>query len=91
MGDDDISLFIVRWTRPQNDAIEPLLCEYCGKTLYSSTENIGVARQRVMRVSCLNCARGLIREHGSILGGRVLHGEVIEDERKLKIDPDGVL
>jgi hypothetical protein len=44
-----------------------------------------------MRVSCLKCAQRLIREHGSILGGRVRHGVVIEDERKLEIDPDGVL
>jgi hypothetical protein len=80
--DEDAALFIVKWTVAVRDATRPVLCEYCGATRYSSPENIQAALEKGLIATCTDCYVRIDRKHGSVLGGRIRGGVVIEEQEE---------
>jgi hypothetical protein len=79
---EDVLVFVVHWTRPNTDAVVPVLCENCGAERWTSAENLQAAKSRGMTVACVECTLfSLLQEEPeSIVSGSVRHGKVIERE-----------
>jgi hypothetical protein len=73
-----IVIFTVGVPKPESFAKEPVTCEFCGGTYYTSKENLAAARGRGMKIGCVTCTLSRFEAEGGEFKGLIHEGQFVD-------------